>query len=337
MHSFNWKQPASFFLLGLIFVSGSLSADQLIMKNGDIISGSISKIANDRVFINPSYADAYTIDIAEVVSIKATQEFEIELTDGSIYSATIDLAADGRQVMIVDDAPQNIALRDLVKAAEPDPYYERASHVDVNLTINDGNTDSRNTLIFADTRLRVGKHRHLGELTFRRDETNGFSTKEQDLLNYQYNWMFSDPWYTGITASYERDPIRDLSHRYTVGALIGRDVLKNSSQFLSISFGLGYSNQEVGLVTDSGTVGIWNLLYEQDISSGKIKFYHNDNLIYNLYGTNSAIFKSNTGFTFDLIADIYARISLRYDYVTEPAPGASKNDTTLAIGVGAAF
>ena len=49
------------------------------------------------------------------------------------------------------------------------------------------------------------------------------------------------------------------------------------------------------------------------------------------------IFKSNTGVQFDLIDDIYAKVSLRYDYETEPAEGAQNEDTTFAIGIGAEF
>ncbi|MBE9548534.1 MAG: DUF481 domain-containing protein [Proteobacteria bacterium] len=337
MQTFTQKLLTSLLLLSLTFISGSLFADQLIMKNGDIITGNISKVADDKVFIEPSYADEYSIDIAEVASMKAEQEFDVEFTDGSILNAQFDLAADGQQIIIVDGTPKNLILTDLAEATEPEAYYDRDSHVDINITANGGNTDSRNTLIFADTRLRLGDHRHLGEITFRRDETDGTSTKKQDLLNYQYNWIFNDPWYTGITATYERDPIRDLSHRYTLGALFGRDILDNASKFLTISFGVGFSDEKIGLVSNSGSVGLWNLKYEQDLLDGDISFYHNDNLTYQFYGDNNAIFKSNTGFQFDLIDDIYAKISLRYDYETKPAQGAFKDDTTFAIGVGAEF
>ena len=175
------------------------------------------------------------------------------------------------------------------------------------------------------------------ELTFRRDETDGISTKKQDLFSYQYNWLFNGPWYVGATTTYERDPIRNLSHRYTLGVLAGRDILDDSNRFLTVSVGAGYSDEQIGDVSDSGSVGLWNLIYEHDFRGGDISFFHNHNLTYQFYGENNAIFKTNTGFQFDIISDIYAKISLRYDYETQPAAGASKDDTTLAIGVGAEF
>jgi hypothetical protein len=82
---------------------------------------------------------------------------------------------------------------------------------------------------------------------------------------------------------------------------------------------------------------MWKLIYEHKLRDGDLAFFHNHNLNYQFYGNNNAIFKTNTGFRFDILENIYTSVSLRYDYETEPAPGAKSYDTTLAIGVGAEF
>lgn len=325
------------FLLSLSLMPGTLFSDQLRMKNGDIITGKISRIESGEVYIKPSYAGEYSVDLAEVTSIEADHAFEIELADGSEIDAQFGGATNNRQILLVDGESVNVDMMDLAKAVEPEAYYDRTSHVDVNATFNSGNTDSQNTLIFADTRVKLGDHRHLAKITFRRDETNGVSTKKQDLLNYQYSWLFNEPWYVGATATYERDPIRELDHRYTLGALAGRDLLNDSKRFLTFGVGVGYSDEKIGGMSDGGSVGLWNLIYTHNFRSGDIAFFHNQNLTYQFYGENNTILKTITGFQFDMISDIYAKISLRYDYETDPAAGASKDDTTLAIGIGAEF
>jgi len=68
----------SFALLVTLFPVAA-AADQLIMKNGDVISGEVTKIAENKIYINPSYADEYAIDLAEVESIEAEKVFEVEL------------------------------------------------------------------------------------------------------------------------------------------------------------------------------------------------------------------------------------------------------------------
>lgn len=324
-------------LLSLFLMPRAGFADQLIMKNGDVITGDITRISDGEVLIKPGYSGKFAVGIADVLSIEADKEFAVELADGSEFNAQFAGARDGEQVLIVDGSLMTIGITDVAEAEEPEEFYHRVSHLDVNATFNGGNTDSQSTLIVADTRLKFGDHRHLAELTFRRDQTDGISTKKQDLFSYQYNWLVNDPWYVGATTTYERDPIRDLSHRYTLGVLAGRDLLDDSKRFLTISIGAGYSDQQIGDGSDSGSVGLWNLIYEHDFRGGDISFFHKNNLTYQFYAENNAIFKTNTGFQFDIVSDIYAKISLRYDYETQPAAGASKDDTTLAIGVGAEF
>ena len=203
-------------------------ADRLVMKNGDVITGNISLVTDSDVFIEPSYADEFSVALSDVASIEMEEPVEVELADKSVVNGQITVDAAGEQVLLVDGAARPLALADIAEAAEPDPYFDWGANVDFNASVNDGNTDSRNTLLFAQGNMRVGDHRHHGDLTFRREEQNNISVKEQDLLNYDYNWFFNDPWFTGASFTYERDPIRDLDHRYTIGALVGRDIFDDS-------------------------------------------------------------------------------------------------------------
>jgi putative salt-induced outer membrane protein YdiY len=331
------RSGLSWLLYLSLLLPATVLADQLIMKNGDIISGDISGIAGDAVRIKPAYTDEFAVSLAEVASIETDESYNVVLQDGREVAARFAGARDGRQTLIVDQAPLTVGVADITVAAPPPPYYERISHIDLNATWNDGNTDSQNMLLYADTRLRLGQHRHLGGLTFAREEVDGIQTKEQDLLNYEYNWLLDGPWYLGATASYERDPIKELDHRYKIGALVGRDFFNDEVKFLTASLGLGWSEEELGGVTDSGAVGLWKLIYEHKLRGGSLAFFHNHNLDYQFYGSNNAIFKSNTGFRFDVIEKVYANLALRYDYETEPAPGNKHYDTTLAVGLGAEF
>jgi hypothetical protein len=326
------------FLLAALLLPGMSVADQLIMKNGDVITGSISKISDGEVYIEPSYADEFAVALDEVAAIENDKILEIEMKDGTEIEAQFAGVSDaGEQIVLVGGSPMNVVLLDLEEAEKPPEWYDRVSHAELNTTINSGNTDSKNTLVFADTRLKLGDHRHLGDLTVRRDETDGVQTKKQDLFRYEYNWMFSEPWYTGVTGAYERDPIRELDHRYSIGAIIGRDLIDNAHQFMTFSAGVGWSEEKISGVSESGAVGLWRLIYEHDFLGGDLSFFHNDTISYQFYDVNNTILKTNTGFRYDIIDDIYASLSLRYDYETDPAADANKSDTTLVIGIGAEF
>jgi len=312
-------------------------AEQIVMKNGDIISGQVKKIEDGELFIEPEYADEFAVDMEVVESIRSSTLYEIEMADGIEVVAKFAGGTDGRQVLTVENEELDVSMSELVEASEPEKWYDRTSHFDLNMVWNGGNTDSRNNLLFFDTMLKTGDHRQRFELTVRRDETDGDSTKEQDLFRYGYNWIFNEPWYLGITAGFERDPVRELDYRHVLGALLGRDILNDRKKYFTISAGFGYTREEIGEEKDSGPSALWHLRYEHDLKDSDIEFFHNQTLIFQSYGNHNSILKTNTGFRFDLLKDLYANVSLRYDYETDPAPGAEKNDSTLVVGLGAEF
>ncbi len=330
---------AALAVLLLALPLASLAQDRLTMKNGDVLTGKISIFTESTVTIQPAYAsNAMEIDVGAVETIHIEEGyFEVELADGSSLEGRVAMGANGNQVLVLEDGTERpIVLSDITSAHAPDAYFSWGLNADFNATINEGNTDSQNTLLFFDGNMRMGEHRHRADLTFRREEIDGVKTKEQDLFNYAYNWIFADPWYMGGSFSYERDPIRDLDYRYTAGLLFGRDIFNDDVKLLSISLGAGYSEEEIGGVKEDGLVGLWELRYEHTLRQG-MQLFHNHHITQQFYGEDNLIFKSNTGIRLDLVKDLYASVSLRYDYETEPAPGSSKDDTTLAIGLGYSF
>ncbi|MEM9301956.1 MAG: DUF481 domain-containing protein [Pseudomonadota bacterium] len=325
-------------LLALIAAPGLTLADRLVMNNGDILSGTIKSIADGKVTIEPPYGDAFAVSLDQVETLDSDVVFEVSLADAEDeVTGTIELDETGGQVLVIDERASPIDLAAVAGAAEPKPRSEWNARADLNVTSNSGNTDSQNTLIFTEGNYRLGENRHHADLTFRREEQDSVQTKEQDLLNYTYQRLFYKTWFFGGSFTYERDPIRELDHRYVLGADLGRDFIDRDGRFLSASVGVGYSDEELAGVTENGAVGLWRLRYTQDLWDDKVDFFHNHNITQQFYGNDNLIFKSNTGFRFDITDNYYANFSLRYDYETEPAAGASEDDSTVVVGLGAKF
>lgn len=328
------------YLFSLAFVAiftlaTPLHADQLVMRNGDIITGKITKLTQSKVTIKPKYSGKFEVDIAQVVSLTTDTTLEITTQDGEVLAAQIKGMKEDQLLLLVDDESIPVPREAMLEAAPPRKFYARESNVDGLVTINKGNTKSRSAVVNFDTRLRLGDHRQYLKATVRRDEQNDVSTKKQNLLRYEYDWIFSKPWYLGLSGDYERDPIRALSHRSTIGILLGRDLINNEKTFVTAKLGVGYSDEKLGGIPESGTVGLWEFFLEHDF--GKADVFHNHGINYQNYGSNNMIVKSNTGFKIDVFRQVYAKVSYRYDYESEPAAGKAGTDSTLAIGLGAKF
>lgn len=330
------------FLLSSILVANLSFADQVVMKNGDRITGEIQHIWDKEVIIEPELDDDVNIriDFAAVAYIESDREFEIELTGGLEAIAKFPGAdTDGRQLIEIDGSSKSIELDELYEADEVEDYFDWESHIDLNATIQKGNTDSINTKLYADTNLKLGDHRHIADLTFIREEQEGIRTAERDLFRYNYNWLFDDPWFFGASLSAERDPIKELDGRYIFGVTIGRDFINKPRTTLSGQLGAGYLTEKNTLGdAQQSMVAIWILRYRQDLLNEDLELFHDHSINSYLTGRTNTVIKTSTGTRYEITDLLYANISLDYDYETEPALDTAENDDLrLVVGLGLEF
>lgn len=324
------------FILFQLFASLA-QADQIVMHNGDVISGKVTRVDEKQVEIRPEYTSKFAVKREAVVSIRTERPLEVELRDGRRVMAQFAGLEDGAQIIVIEEQDGALGVDEIYKAAPPRKFYKRESHAEGMVTINEGNTVNRSSIFNFDTRLRLGDHRQYAKFEMRRDENESVTTKKQALANYEYDWLFRRGWYIGATAEYERDPIRDLGHRFTFGALAGHDFLDTPRSFLTVKAGGGYTDEKLGAIPTSGLVGLWELEFRQKFFDSKVELVHDHAMTYQHYGDNNMIIRSNTGLRFSILWDIYATASYRFNYESEPAPGRFSKDATLAFGLGAKF
>ena len=326
----------------LLFVGG-LSAraanaeDRVYLKNGDRITGEIQEIWDEDVVIEPVYDDdtQISISIDEVAYIESDRDFEVTLNSGREFLAKpAGQTEDGDQIFEVDGSPMLLRLSDLRELDEVEDYFDWESHIDINASLNKGNTDNLSAKFFADTNLKLGDHRHIASLTLYREEENGDSTKEQDLLRYDYNWLFDEPWFLATSFSAERDPIKDLDHRLVFGLLLGRDIWDLPKRELSIQLGPGYLTEKTDDGTEDSVAGLWAVRVRQDLLKDDLELYHNHSVNSAFSGNTNTIFKTTTGLRFEITDLLYWTVSLDYNYETDPASDADNEDLSLLLGLG---
>ncbi|MEJ2382799.1 MAG: DUF481 domain-containing protein [Xanthomonadales bacterium] len=324
-------------LLALLFVPATVLADRIVMQNGDVITGRVTRVDAKEVMIDPPYTKPFAVKRDAVASIETDEPLEVVLNDGAKVRARFAGAPDGRQVVRPEAAARVIEAAAVRRAAPPRAFYARESRAEGTVTINEGNTVSRTSIFDFDTRLRLGDHRQYARFLYRRDENDGQTVKKQTEGSYEYDWLFRRGWYTAATAAYERDPIRDLGHRFTFGALLGHDFIDTGRSFLTVKAGAGYTDETLGEISQSGAVALWELEFRHQFGVRRLEFVHEHALTYQNYGAYNMIVGSNTGLRLDVLWDIYATATYRYNYESEPAPGRLGKDATLSFGLGAKF
>jgi len=340
----------------LLFFCTPVCADVLVLKNGDRITGDIKRIWDSEISIEPEYSDAFDVEMSVVEYIESDHEFEIDLSDGrSLLARFAGADSDGNQVIKSDDESISVPVADLFGLEEIEDEFEWESNVELAGDVNKGNTETSNIKLRADATVRFNDHRHIGEITFFREELTDaqtlahVQTKEQDLFKYSYNWLFRDSWFFSADLTFERDPIINLNSRVIMSAGLGRDIWDTPRRTLNLKLGAGYQTEEIYLPllmrdqsTDSAVM-TWAVRYRQDFFSDDVELFHNHTITENISGRTNTSYKSTTGLGYEITDLLTARISIDFDYVTNPARLsdplrlAENEDITLLFSLVAEF
>lgn len=314
------------------------AADVLYLKNGDRITGTIKRIWDDEVSIEPEYSDEFQVDLPLVARIESDRDFEVEMPDGSDVVARMQgMDDDGNQLLIIEGESVAVPLGELREVDEPDDYYDWEVLVDYSLSVSEGNTDSLNSRLAGEAMFKHGDHRHIGRVTQIREELDSATTKDQSVAAYTYNWLFNDPWFFAANAQIERDPIRELQHRITASAGIGRDIWNDPDRFLNVQLGAGFTDEEIGLENETSTVAAWLLRFRHEFFHDDFEVFHNHSIVETIEGRDNTVIKTSTGVRYEITDLLYLNVSFDWDHESQPAGTAEKTDTTFVIGAGLEF
>ena len=225
---------------------------------------------------------------------------------------------------------------------EPEDDFDWDSNIDLNSTVNTGNTDNVSATLQFRTNLKTGDHRHISSFSFAHEQQDGESVKEQDRIDYSYNWSFKDPWFVALNAAAARDPIRDLDHRVSLGGGIGYNFWDDSSRFFQLQGVAGYLTEEfstgdvVGTESNKSAIAGWILRFRYRLIKD-LTIFHDHTATTNVTGRSNSIFQSQTGVRYEITDLLYANFQFNFDHESEPSPGNENTDTTTVLGLGLEF
>ena len=335
MYFHNLRIRFVLFAIALTLLPGIASADKLLMQNGDIITGNISKIVDSKVYIKPSYGDEYAVSMAEVISIEAEDPFDVELVDGRQVEAQFAGATDGEQILIVEDSPMNVAMSELAAATDPqdvpvvDPWDGSGEFGLVNTT---GNTES----VAMNARLnfvRTGKRwRHRFTGTAMTTSENSIKDNERYTLEVQsdrklseINWLFGAfRWDADKFGSY--DPQLSLTAGY------GHRLMQSDRHELKGEIGAGYRRLTETVSNDESSEAIARFLLDDWWQIFASTRWTNRLLIET--GSSNTFTQFNTGLAVSMTDQFAVKLGFEARHNTKIPPGdTEKTDTITSVNL----
>jgi len=322
-------------------------ADEVRLKNGDIITGNIVKKETTVLVVQTSYAGEISIQWAEIATVKSENPVHVVLTDGSHLRGPLQEDETGvarvelREASVDDNkaaAEEEFDLRE-VRYINPTPDLTGegirwTGNINAGGAITQGNTETKNLRIDGESIIRTLNNRYTIGGEFHRAEDRGNDTQYNSRLRGKYDRFFTEQWYGYVNATFENDRFRDLRLRRVAGLGNGYQIFETPDLNLSIEGGLNHISEDYYEGEDESYPGIrWALNYDH-LWFGKVRLFHNHETLVGFQETSQILFYSRTGLRFPLVFNLNASTQFNYDWVSDPAEGREKEDSALMFTLG---
>lgn len=353
-------------LLGFFVVSGK--ADQVTLKNGDRLTGTIVKSDAKTLVIKTEFAGDVNLQWDAVTGIASSQALHLALKDGQTIVGTVT-TADGKFDVATKETGAVSASKDAVVAvrndAEQKAYddqVERLQHphltdfwsglLDTGLSLTQGNSESL-TYSLSGKAARVTDRDKISVYTtaiYAKSTVDGVSNTTAHAIRggVRADLNVSNKLFVFGFTDFEYDQFQDLDLRNVVGGGLGYHVIKTANTTFDVFAGGSFDQEFFGAIPATATTPAVAAVTRK---SGEVVLGEDLNMKLNKRTTLSEQYSiypnvSDTGsyrFQFDTTAATKLKNWLSWQvtysdrFLSDPLPGLKKNDLLLSTGVRLTF
>jgi putative salt-induced outer membrane protein YdiY len=312
-------------------------ADQVVLDNGDTLSGTIEKIVAGKLTLKTEYAGSIDIDITKIKKVSTTSPVEVHLQDGEVLKGQLTTEENG-QIKVQESEQRQATTFDWIKVASINPPpSEWTGSIVVGANDQTGNThrNGASLAIAASRKTDIDKF-SLG-YQFNYSQENGKVTARNHYGYLHYDYFFTKKWYGYLGTELLSDTFRDLKLRVAVGPGAGYQFWDDPIKSLSLEAGLSYIHESHETRSDedflSARIGgnfKYNIANFIIFTDGLILYPRLDHVGRYLLHNEAA-----------LSAPLGSAWALRFanilDHDSNPSPGRAENDIQWLLGMQYAF
>lgn len=327
--------PLALLLAGAVLTA---SADEVLFKNGDRLTGKIETYDGSKLTISSTVAGKVMVDLKDVKTLSSSGPVALVLVDGTVIHEKLSSGPDGQVTLAPATAPPRVVPLSSIKKLNPPPV-RWTGNVLVGATFARGNTDTNN--INAAAHLERKGEKDLTTLDvqylYARQRVVGDGTHEtaDDLLGKaKYQYYFSTKFYGYANVEGEHDVIAGMALRLAPGIGAGYQWLDTPKLNFNTEAGGGvlYRNY----TTDGDSIsGNARLAYHfKSKLNDKVNVFHNFQYLPGLNNINNYFFSTDAGIRTSITDKLFGEFKVEYQYDSRPAPGRQSSDIRYIAGVG---
>lgn len=318
------------FLIGSISLCASAQADQVLLNNGDQISGTITELNTKTLIINTHYAGVLSLKVEAIKSFHTEHNarWQINLKERQAIIHTSNkhghVIVDGKSIPI-----HELLLKPAQKTWEKSGLLETSLDVD--------NDNNRREQLHINTELNLeSKHwRHALKAESKRDKEYNHVTEDTLELNYVLDYLFDTHWLLRADTTYREEGVELTNQYWYLGLGPGYRVWGEGKDKLDLIF----AHNRFWFSADVADLelGAWALAldYEQFWFGDKLETFSDSHIAFPTIQAIDFIANTSSGLRYYLSHNIH--LSLKYDYKETRHQLGTIKDSSYVLGAGVNF
>ena len=311
-------------------------ADEVVMKNGDKITGKVVDLGGGKLKVETPHSGVVTLEWAQVATIKTDAPVKVKLATGETVEGKIGAGQDGKILIESPGAgPLQIA-PDGIKSFNEPPVAWHGS-LDFAGRKTDGNTHNTSMLFAAEAFRATESDRLLLKTIFRYGETQNVITERNGYGLVKYDYLFSPSFYGYVSGELASDKFKDLQLRSIAAGGLGYIFVKSPDLDFWGDVGLAYVNNNLRDGDDESYTGARIAAHVRKVLP--LGFEMVDDVVFlpNFEEGDNWLLRNDLALTTALGQGWSFKAGMITEYDNDPPDDVRKHDDTYYIGLGYKF
>lgn len=340
-------------VVSLVLCTISLFADQVTLKNGDRLTGTIIKSDEKSLVIKTEFAGEVTVDWTAVTNVQSTQDMTVGLKDGKTVVGPVTTNGDNVVVTTKTTGPVEAPKATVTVMRNPaeETAYQKSQHpgllegwnggLNVGFALTRGNSETKN-LNLAFNAVRSGRRDKLtlyaGSIYATNDASDAspHTTANNIGGGARYDHDIKARLFAFVNTDFYSDDLQTLDLRALFGGGFGFHAIKSENTTLDLLAGANYTHEKY--FAFSRNFAALTLGDEFMHKLGKTTVLH-QNFYFFPDMTNTGEYR--TTFNLSTVTKIYKAFGWQNSfgdiYVSNPPVGNKKNDIVFSTGLNITF
>jgi len=318
--------------------------DWVQLTSGEWLKGELIEMYDDKLEFDSDELDLLKLDWGDVQQLRTPRTMRVGFLRG--VTAVGKLFIDGETIRVMGDEDQEFKRSELITiaAGAPKEINFWGGKVMIGFNVREGNTDIVETTFDARFVRRTVKNRINIDYISNYNRTFGEDVANNHRFTMGWNKFVSDRLYVSpVFFEWFKDPFQNISHRETLGAGVGYQLVDTAKSEWKVDGGPAYQRTKYDSV-ETGTSNpdntpalVAGTTYDSDITKWLELFFE-----YRFQITDEEAGKYNhhmvTSFETDITKRLDFDVTFVWDRIEEPRENADfeipeKDDFRLTVGV----